>query len=202
MNLLTGIRPGNLGPFSWEYEPERWEALPGGGLRVYAFAGANIFHDPRGNREDDAAPFLWLPVEGDFVARLRTRPRFESTYDSGCLVVRQDAGHWAKICYESTDFGTRAIVSVVTDGLSDDANGVDLTVPDAWLQIARVGNVFALHYALDGQDWHMVRLFRLDLPATVQVGMVAQCPVGPGSVIDFLEFTLERRTVANPRAGI
>jgi regulation of enolase protein 1 (concanavalin A-like superfamily) len=202
MNLLSDIRPGHLGPFSWEYEPERWEPLPYGGLRIYAFAGANIFQDPTGKKMDDAAPFLWQSVTGDFVARLRTRPHFQSTYDSGCLVVRQDAHHWAKVCYESTDFGTRAIVSVVTNGLSDDANGVDLTVPDVWLQIARGGNVFALHYSMDGQDWHMVRLFRMDMPATVQVGMVAQCPVGPGSVIDWLEFTLEQRTVANPRAGV
>ena len=91
MNLLGDVRPGNLGRLAWEHEPERWEALPEGGLRVYAFAGANIFQDPTGKKIDDAAPFLWLPVEGDFVARLRTRPRFESTYDSGCLVVRQDA---------------------------------------------------------------------------------------------------------------
>ena len=90
---------------------------------------------------------------------------------------------------------------MVTNGPSDDANGVDLTVADVWLQIARVGNVFALHYALDGEDWHMARLFRLDLPAMVKVGMAAQCPVGPGSVIDFLAFDLEKRTLSNPRAG-
>lgn len=205
MNLLSQIAPGHLGPFAWEHEPPRWEPLPGGGLRIYAPANADYFQDPAGVHIRDSAPYLWLPVEGDFVAQARVRPTFNSTYDSACLLVRHDATHWAKICYESTDFGSQAIVSVVTDGCSDDANGVDLTVPDVWLQIARRGDCFGLHYAL-GEDppqrWRMVRYFRLAVPRQVRVGLVAQCPVGPGSVIDWLSFRLERRSVANLRAGV
>jgi hypothetical protein len=45
MNLLSGIGPGRLGPFAWEHEPERWEALSGGGLRVHAPARADYFRD-------------------------------------------------------------------------------------------------------------------------------------------------------------
>ena len=201
MNLLEDIRPGNLGRFSWQHEPERWQTLPGGGLRVYAPAKADYFRDPAGKQVVDAAPYLCLKVEGDFVAQLSVRPQFQSTYDSGCLLVRHDAAHWAKVCYESTDFGTHAVVSVVTDDVSDDANGPDLTVAEVWLQIARVGDCFGLHYALDGRSWHMVRYFRLPAPREVQVGMVAQCPVGPGTIIDWLSFSLEQRAVANLRAG-
>jgi hypothetical protein len=69
-------------------------------------------------------------------------------------------------------------VSVVTRGTSDDANGADLTVPEVWLQIYRAGNVFGMHYALDGRIWRMVRLFRLDVPERIKVGLVAQCPAG------------------------
>jgi hypothetical protein len=47
----------------------------------------------------------------------------------------------------------------------------------------------------------MVRLFRLAVPQTVKVGLVAQCPSGPGTTIDFLSFTVEPRTVTNLRAG-
>ncbi len=202
MNLLSEIRPGHLGSFSWSHEPEHWESLPGGGLRVHAPARADYFRDPAGVTVVDAAPYLWLNVEGDFVARLLARPQFRSTYDSGCLLVRRDATHWGKVCYESTDFGTHAVVSVVTNDVSDDANGPDLSVPEVWLQIARVGGCFGLHYALDGQSWHMVRYFSLPVPTTVQVGMVAQCPVGPGTVVDWLSFSLEQRSVANLRAGV
>jgi regulation of enolase protein 1 (concanavalin A-like superfamily) len=47
-------------------------------------------------------------------------------------MVWADSDHWAKLCFESTDFGTRAIVSVVTNGVSDDANGVNYHWPDVW----------------------------------------------------------------------
>jgi hypothetical protein len=90
---------------------------------------------------------------------------------------------------------------VVTNGSSDDANGVNLQTPDLWLQMVRQGDVFALHYALDGQDWKMVRLFRLELAETVRLGLVAQCPVGPGTQVDFLSFSIDSHPVENIRAG-
>jgi regulation of enolase protein 1 (concanavalin A-like superfamily) len=117
-------------------------------------------------------------------------------------MVRADSTHWGKLCYEATDFGTHAIVSVVTDGRSDDANGVNLDLPSVWLQIVRQGNLFAMHYAPDGETWHMTRYFRLDMPAQIAVGIVAQSPVGSGTIVDFLHFSVERRRIANMRAGV
>ncbi len=198
MNLLMPLSPF----LTWSHKPDQIETLPSGGMRVHAPARTDYFQDPAGNIRNDNAPFLWLPVEGDFVAQGHIRSDHTTTYDAGALMVRQDELHWAKICYEKTDFGTTAAVSVVTNESSDDANGADLTAPDLWLQIARAGNVFGLHYALDGKSWRMVRLFRLPVIKIVHVGMVAQCPVGPGTTVDFLSFTVEDRTVTNLRAGI
>jgi regulation of enolase protein 1 (concanavalin A-like superfamily) len=143
-----------------------------------------------------------LPVEGDFVAQAHVRPCFAATYDAGALMVRQDVSHWAKVCYESTDLGTHAVVSVVTDGLSDDANGVDLDVELVWVQIARRGDLLAMHYALDGSAWRMVRYFSLVMPTRVRVGLVAQSPVGQGTRVDFHRFIVEPRSVENLRAGV
>lgn len=202
MELLKDIAGRGLGILSWMREPARWEALPGGGLRIAAPARTDAFRNPNGEAPRLNVPFLSLEVEGDFVARARVRPTFASTYDAGALMVYADETHWAKICYESTDFGTHAAVSVVTNGLSDDANGVDLAVDEVWLQIVRVGDVFAMHYALDGRDWHMVRYFALPVPSRVKVGLVAQSPVGPGTTVDFGEFVIESRSVKNLRAGV
>jgi regulation of enolase protein 1 (concanavalin A-like superfamily) len=169
---------------------------------VFAPAKTDYFQNPDGLHASDSASFLWLLVEGDFVAQAHVRPTFTSTYDAGALMVRHDETHWAKTCYESTDFGTHTVVSVVTNGISDDANGVDLKVADVWLQIVRVGDLFAMHYALDGQEWHMTRYFALPMPRKVKVGLVAQSPAGPGTTVDFYRFTLERRSVENLRTGV
>lgn len=204
MNLLANLTPNQLAErgLTWHHPPVKWETLPEGGIRVTVPAKADYFRDPAGAINNDNAPFLWKPVTGDFIAQAHVRPDFNFTYDSGVLMVRHDEQNWAKLCFERTDFGTTAAVSVVTRGVSDDANGADLAVPDIWLQIARSGNVFALHYSLDGQSWRMVRIFNLPVPPTVQVGVVAQCPIGPGTTIDLLCFTIEQRPINNLRAGV
>jgi hypothetical protein len=48
----------------------------------------------------------------------------------------------------------------------------------------------------------MVRYFPLVLTDPVQIGLVAQCPVGVGAVIDWLHLDLTRRVLNNMRAGI
>ena len=204
MNLLQSISPGKLEELglTWQNEPKQWQAISDGGMQVVVQPQVDYFQDPLGQHTKDSAPFLWMAVQGDFVAQAHVRPTFTTTWDAGALMVRYDQQHWAKICFESTDLPSTAVVSVVTNGVSDDANGVDLTTPDVWLQIARVGNVFGLHYALDGKSWKMVRFFGLPVPHTVKVGLVAQSPAGPGTTIDFLSFSIESRAVKNLRAGI
>jgi regulation of enolase protein 1 (concanavalin A-like superfamily) len=206
MELLTDLSE-DLGTLFWLNGPQKWELLPGGGIRVYAPPKTDYFQNPNGEGGRDSAPLLWTAVEGDFVAQAHVRPTFASTYDAGALMVRHDETHWAKLCFESTDLGTHAAVSVVTDGLSDDANGADLEAEAIWLQIVRQGNLFGMHYALNEQHrrprtWRMVRYFALSLPPLIKVGLVAQSPVGPGTTVDFGAFTIESRRVGNMRAGV
>lgn len=203
MNLLDSLTQNSLAKtsLSWEHDPLNWDPLPGGGMRVFVPAQVDYFQDPAGKVVKDDAPYLWMNCTGDFVAKAHVRPAHTSTYDAAAILARQDATHWGKLCFESTDFGTHAAVSVVTNGFSDDANGVDLTVSDLWLQMARAGDVFGMHYSLDGSSWRMVRLFRLAVLPTIRVGLVAQCPVGPGTSVDFLYFSVENRRLQNLRAG-
>ena len=204
MNLLVNFSAEimHVRSLNWSHPPTYWEALEGSGMRVFVPQRVDYFQDPAGVHVKDDAPYLWLPFSGDFVARARLRPpSTHSGGDAAALMVRQDATHWCKLCYEYTDLGNLAAVSVVTDGVSDDANGADLSAPELWLQVCRVGDLFSLHYALDGKSWRLVRYFRLAMPDPLQVGLVAQCPVGSGTTVDWLEFSIEPRQVADLRAG-
>ena len=83
--------------------------------------------------------------------------------------------------------------------LEDNAGFILRSNRDGWYNL--------YHYSLDGQDWRaqnwrMVRYFALPMPAQVQVGVVAQSPIGPGTTVDFLSFSVEPRRVSNMRAGI
>lgn len=147
------------------------------------------------------APFYYTEVEGDFVLRVKVSHAFKDTYDSASIMVYKDMHCWAKSCYEVTDFGTRAVVSVVTRGDSDDANGCNLTADWVWLQICRVGNNFAFHYSTDGKRYDMTRYFHLPVDPVLKVGLLAQAPVGAGGVRVYEDLSIEKRTVKNIRAG-
>ena len=59
------------------------------------------------------APFYHTKIAGDFVMRVKVSHDFKDTYDSASIMVMQDMKNWAKSCFEMTDFGTHAVVSVV-----------------------------------------------------------------------------------------
>jgi regulation of enolase protein 1 (concanavalin A-like superfamily) len=203
MNLLDGLSLETLAAngFAWDHM-HQWAPLPGGGVRVSVPPVTDYFRDPAGEKIKDDGPYLWREVTGDFVARAHVRPTFAGRYDAGGILVRQDQERWAKLCYESTNFGTTAAISVVTRGLSDDANGADLAAPDLWLQVCRVGDAFGMQYSLDGKDWRKVRRFNLELSRTVRVGLAAQSPGSAGTAVDFLWFSVESCTVKDTRTCV
>ena len=147
------------------------------------------------------APFYYTEIEGNFVIKAKVSHEFKDVYDSASLMIMQNLECWAKACYEYTDFGTHAIVSVVTNGFSDDANGCNLEGNTAWLQMCRVGNNFAIHYSIDGEKFYMVRFFTLPASPIMKVGLLAQCPLGSGGKRVYENLTIEKKTVKNIRAG-
>lgn len=148
------------------------------------------------------APFFYTEVTGDFVFRAKVRPNFKTVYDACALMVIQDEKLWTKAAFEKSDFGTTAAVCVVTNGISDDANGCNIDQEEVWLQIVRVGDVFCTHYSLDGERFDMVRLFHLPVEKTVKVGIEAQSPAGEGGLRFYSQISLEQKTVNNLRAGV
>ncbi len=133
--------------------------------------------------------------------RAKVSHGFVDVYDAAVLMIMQDEHVWAKACFELTDFGTHAVVSVVTNQLSDDANGCNIDGNAVWLQASRVGPAFAFHYSLDGTTFNMMRYFTIPVGDTVKVGLLAQAPQGKGGERVFEHVTLEQRTLANIREG-
>ncbi|HIV14247.1 MAG: DUF1349 domain-containing protein [Clostridiales bacterium] len=191
--------------FQWLNESEITEK--DNRIEITAPAKSDFFRGSADERNGAApmiaenAPFYYTEIDGDFVLKVRVSLEFKDTYDSACVMVMKDMGCWAKVCYELTDFGTRAAVSVVTKGDSDDANGCNLEGDAAWLKVCRVGNHFTFHYSTDGERFYMMRYFHLPADPVMKVGLLAQAPTGDGGVRIFENLTIEKRTVENIRAG-
>lgn len=149
------------------------------------------------------APYFFTWEDADFVLTVKVSHAFKDIYDSASVMVMQDMQNWAKCCFELTDFGTHAAVSVVTkNGESDDANGCDIEGQnELWLRVCRVGRAFSFHYSRDGEHFHMTRYFLLDAGKAVRVGLLAQAPTGNGGSRIYEYLTIEHKTVKNIRAG-
>jgi hypothetical protein len=175
-------------------------------IAIYAPARTDYFNNPvpengKFMKPQGNAPFFYEEIEGDFVLKAKARPNFESTYDAASLMVIQDENTWLKAAFEKSDFGTVAVVSVVTNLVSDDANGCNIDSDSVWLQVARAGSNFAIHYSLDGEKYDMIRIFYLPVEKTVKVGIEAQSPTGEGGYRYFSNLSLEKRTLENLRSG-
>lgn len=147
------------------------------------------------------APYYYTEIDGDFVLTVKVSHDFKDTYDSASVMVMKDPKCWAKCCFELTDFGTHAVVSVVTKGDSDDANGCNLEGNTAWLRICRVKNNFAFHYSADGENFYMMRFFHMPAEPIVKVGLLAQAPTGSGGERIYENLSIVKKTVKNIRAG-
>ena len=166
-----------------------------------ALPKTDYFVDPNSGKCNASAPFYYNEVEGDFVFKAKVSHDFVSIYDACALFAFENEKLWTKACFEYTDIMTHAVVCVMTNQYSDDANCINTKENKIWLQLSRKNNIFAVHYSLDGESYYMARITRLPMKSRIKVGVVAQSPLGTGGsrVFDFI--TLEQRTIENIRFG-
>ncbi len=180
--------------------PLRWEVAPEGcrieraELAISAGARTDLFIDPQGAAPALNAPRLLGAASGDFLLSARVTVPFAATFDAGVLLLYGDERLWAKLCFEFSPQRQPMVVSVVTRGISDDANGFVVDGNQVWLRIARMGPSYAFHASTDGQRWHLIRHFALEATGDIAVGFSAQSPTGEGCTARFDEvrFAAER----------
>lgn len=200
MDLFQGCSGRMLANgLAWLREPPDW-GFADGRLTVVPEGKTDFFRPFHGQAADNAC-LLYVPVAGDFTAVAEASAALAGFGDAAALTVRADPRRWAKICIERSPIGETSVVSVVTDGFSDDANNELLASPSCLLRLTRAGNVFAMHFRADGARWRFVRTFALELPAEVLVGIHAQAPFTAGCRAVFTRFTLERTAVRDFRSG-
>jgi uncharacterized protein len=195
------VRVASLpGELRWDVEPVSW-AVDDGALTVTAGPKTDLFADPRGAPPTLGAPRLLTGLEGDFLFGARVRVEFASTFDAGVLLLWRDDANWAKLCFEYSPQAVPTIVSVVTRGISDDANSFPVAGAEIWLRIARLGPAFAFHASTDGVYWQLIRHFGLEADHQVEVGFLAQAPTGDGCTVTFDRIFHVPERLADLRSG-
>ena len=176
---------------------------PAGPLSIAAGAGTDLFVDPGGGEPVLSAPRLLAAAPaGDFQLSARVTVDFADTFDAGVVLLWAHEHAWAKLCFERSPQGEPMVVSVVTRGVSDDANAFPVEGRRVWLRVARLGPAHAFHASTDGLRWRFVRHFAMDPVDGLRVGFLAQSPAGAGctAVFDDVGYRLER--LADLRSGV
>ncbi len=200
MNLFAdchGITLAN--ELQWLNEPPEW-TFGETGLTIVPLSPSDFFR-PYDGAAHDSGCFLYKMSTGDFTITTHTTAELAGFGDAAALMVRASETQWAKLCLERSPIGETSAVSVITNPWSDDANNEIVKSPSCYLRITRTGNVFGMHYSLDGTQWRFVRKFALEMPNEVMVGIVAQAPFTTGCRVVFHSFTISPEPVADFRSG-
>jgi hypothetical protein len=190
----------NINDFKWINESEY--EITGDVLRIKSISNADFFTNPVDGNVSASAAFLYEEVEGDFRISVCVKPAFEHTYDACSIFVYADESRWLKTAFEYTDFNTRAVVTVATNGYSDDANGVNIDGDKLHLQVIRKGDVFVCHYSEDGENFTMARILRLPAGKTVKAGLSAQSPTGQGKFMEFSDLRITKDLPGDIRKSV
>ena len=190
--------PGLPFPLEWLVEPAVATTSVDGAISITAWRNTDLFASPAGEEPKlGAARLLGTPPDGDFLLTAHVSAPFGARFDAGGLVLWVDEERWGKLAVEWSPQQEAMVVSVVTRGLSDDANGAVLDRGEAWLRVARIGELYAFHASRNGSHFHFVRQFALD--GAARVGLLAQSPVGDGCTATFRDLRFEGRTLQDLR---
>jgi hypothetical protein len=183
---------------TWMNEPEF--KLNNGTLSVEVTKGTDFFNNPEDSSIIGSAPFLFINQDSDFVMKALVEPDFNSQWNALSLMVYLDSLNWIKFAFENSDATGPSVVSVVTKGISDDANGVAMKDRHRiWLAVARKNHLYSMHWSEDGSKYYMARLTAMPNKETVRIGIEAQSPVGLQARHKVLSFDVAFRTVNNLR---
>lgn len=186
----------------WEIEPASWQ-FDGSVASVAAAASTDNFVDPAGTITAlSGARALAEAPDTPWQLSAKVTVDFGATYDAGVLLLWSDDQHFAKLCFERSPQGEPMVVSVVTRGVSDDANAWLVEGDSVWLRISKIAEeTYAFHSSRDGRRWDLVRYFVLTGGKPMRYGISAQSPTGDGCAVTFEELTLSDTLLADLRDG-
>ncbi len=190
--------PGRL---SWDGLPLEW-ANERAGLRIKAGPKTDLFLDPQGEYSVVSSPRAMFYPDKTFTLSCKVKVSFQSDYDAGVLVLFADRTNWAKLCFEYSPQKKPTIVTVVNNGVSDDANHASVEGNEVYLRVSSLGqNAFAFHFSVNGTYWNLVRYFRLETKDPVKIGFSSQSPTGESCESRFSGFAYSNRRLDNIRNG-
>jgi uncharacterized protein len=170
-----------LAAFRWRNEPASWRLEDA--LEIRTDPDTDYWQRTHYGFRRDNGHFFYTELTGDFTIAARFTFEPAAQYDQCGLMCRVDGDTWVKCAaeYETAEFAH--LGSVVTNlGYSDWATQeLPATARDLRYRLDRRGSDFRLSWSTSSRGRQQMRIFHLhNCPATLEVGICACSPVGPG----------------------
>jgi len=174
---------------SWLNEPPQWSDEDGV-IRVRTGLKTDFWRRTFYGYVTDNGHFYRRPVTGDFTAEVVVSAGHSTLFDQAGLMLRAAATTWLKTGLEVTS-GAVQLSTVLTRDFSDlsvvPVPGYDGALA---LRLTRFGDAVCVHRRDGDGSWQLVRLGHLDLPETVDVGVMCCSPSREGLEVTFRDFRI------------
>ena len=184
----------------WENTPKSF-SVNGNDIVIVAGKETDMFRDPNVAYNTDNAPKLLFEADDNFVLTASIEHAFTNKWDGGAIVIKQDSLNWIKFCFEKDYTGARRVVSVVTKGISDDCNSVEMKTNIVFYKVAKADNVITLYCSTDGKKWYLIRHLQFDTHTGFKVGFLVQSPTGEFNEVKFSNISYQIKKIKDPYLG-
>ncbi len=135
--------------------------------------------------------FYYQDVEGDFRCEVTLEGSYRDLYDHAGLMLRLDDTTWLKCGVEFVD-GIQQASVVVTRNFSDWSVVTMINHPKSVrLRLERGEGTVTTSYALENEEYTMLRQSYLTEAHTLQMGMMCAAPKGGGFPATFRDFSIQ-----------
>lgn len=187
-------------PLTWHNKPISY-SVRDNSLTIVAGEKTDMFRDPNVNYNTDNAPKLLFQPADNFILTTSIQHSFLNKWDAGGIVLIEDSLNWIKFCFEKDYTGAKRVVSVVTKGISDDCNSIEMANNKVFYKLAKAENVITLYASNDGRKWLLVRHLQFNNIKPIRVGFIAQSPTGTKCNVEFSNISYEIKKIEDPYAG-
>lgn len=182
--------PGIATPMTWVNQPARFKVTETG-IDISAGARTDRYIAPDGGYVIDKAPRLLIDADRDFTLTAKISHAFAEKWDAGVLVLEADAQNWIKFCFEKDYLGKHRVVTVVTRGVSDDANSIAIDGDSVYYRLAKVGDAVYMYASTDPKSWLLIRALNFKTSLPLKTGFMAQAPNSDGADVRFRDVTYQ-----------
>lgn len=175
---------------AWINAPKVWKA-DGAGLTMRAETGSDFWRLTLAEgRAMDSGHLFFREIAGDFVSTVTVEADYGADADQTGLMVRVNAANWMKTGVEWLRGVPHAATVFTRDWSDGSAERLAGWKGPIQLRATRRGPILTCGYARPGEAFFDTRLGQLWMGETVQLGLTACAPFGPGFEARFSDWTV------------